>query len=158
MLKSEAIYVGSLNGCDFKPFQKDGLVWKENSFKYISVQFSLNSKSLYELNFISKLNKIQQTLNCWRSRNLSLIGKIVVIKNLLLPQLLYLFSVLCIIIFYSQIIFFKDEILFFFKFILSGGNDIVKRACLCNDYTAKTNVNILTLYDVNSEQHLININ
>ena len=24
--------------------------------------------------------------------------------------------------------------------------------------TAKTNVNILTLYDVNSEQHLININ
>ena len=25
-------------------------------------------------------------------------------------------------------------------------------------YTAKANVNILTLYDVNSEQHLININ
>ena len=27
-----------------------------------------------------------------------------------------------------------------------------------NFHTAKTNVNILTLYDVNSEQHLININ
>ena len=41
-----------------------------------------------------------------------------------------------------------------------------KQACLVFDQkyrgesqrTAKTNVNILTLYDVNSEQHLININ
>ena len=88
MSKSEAIHVGSLKGSDFKPFQNDGLVWKENTFKYLGVQFSLNIRSLYELNFIPKLNQIQQTLNCWRTRSLSLIGKVTVIKSLLLPQLL----------------------------------------------------------------------
>ena len=43
-----------------------------------------------------KLKSIENTLNCWRARNLSLVGKICVIKTLLLPQLLYFFSVLCI--------------------------------------------------------------
>ena len=52
--------------------------------------------ALYELNFIPKLTPIQQILNCWRSRSLSPIAKVTVIKSLLLPQLLYTFSVLCI--------------------------------------------------------------
>jgi len=132
MKKSEAIHVGTLRGSDFRPFQDDGLVWKENSFKYLGVQFSLNVKSLFELNFVPKLNQIQQILNCWRSRNLSVIGKVTVIKSLLLPQLLYLFSVLCIHIPKS---FFKKINSLFFKFIWNGGNDRVKRAFLCNDYS-----------------------
>ena len=75
--------------------------------------------------FIPKFNQIQQTLNCWRTRSLSLIGKVTVIKSLLLPQLLYLLSVLCIPIPKS---FFKKKInTVFFKFIWSGGNDRVKR-------------------------------
>ena len=49
-------------------------------------------KAPYELNFIPiKLTQIEQILACWRSRNVSLIGKITVIKTLLLLQLLYLF-------------------------------------------------------------------
>ena len=91
MSKSEAIHIGSSKGNDFKPFSNEGLVWKENTFNTLGVNFSLNVKALYELNFIPKLTHIQQILNCWRSRNLSLIG-----KSLLLPQLLYLFSVLSI--------------------------------------------------------------
>ena len=94
MSESEAIHIGSSEGSDFKPFSNECLVWKENTFN--SVNFSLNVKALYELNFIPKLTHIQQILNCWRSKNLSLIGKITVIKSLLLPQLLYLFSVLSI--------------------------------------------------------------
>ena len=48
-----------------------------------------------------------------------------------MPQLLYLFSVLCISI---PKLFFKRLNTIFFKFIWSGGNDRVKRAYLCNDY------------------------
>ena len=96
MSKSEAIHIGSLKGSDSCPFEDVGLQWKTNSFKTLGINFSLNINSLYELNFIPKLAKIEQTLNCWRHRNLSLLGKVTVIKSLLLPQLLYLFSVLCI--------------------------------------------------------------
>ena len=48
---------------------------------------------MFDLNYKVKLKQIKQSLNCWRARNLSLIGKICVIKSLLLPQLLYQFSV-----------------------------------------------------------------
>jgi hypothetical protein len=55
-----------------------------------------------------------------------------VIKSLLLPQLLYLFSVLCIPI---PKIFFKKLNTLFFKFIWNGGNDRVKRNYFLNDYS-----------------------
>ena len=129
--KSEAIHIGSLKGTDFCPFEEAGLRWRTNTFKTLGINFSLNINSLYELNFIPQLHQIEQTLNCWMHRNLSLLGKVTVIKSLLLPQLLYLFSVLCINI---PKIFFKKLNHLFFKFIWNGGNDRVKRDILCNDY------------------------
>ena len=73
-----------------------GLKWCSDKFKCLGINFSLNLNTLFDLNFKTKLLQIEQTLNCWRARGLSLIGKICVIKSLMLPQLLYLFSVLCI--------------------------------------------------------------
>ncbi len=131
MSKSEAIHIGSLKNTDNFHFQDSGLKWKSNTFKTLGINFSLNVNSLYELNFVPKLVQIEQTLNCWKHRNLSLIGKVTVIKSLLLPQLLYLFSVLCIHIPKS---FFKKLNHLFFKFIWNGGNDRVKRDILCNSY------------------------
>ena len=90
------IHIGSLRNSDVFPFQDSGLRWGSNTFKTLGINFSLNVNSLYDLNFVPKLRQIEQTLNCWKHRNLSLIGKVTVIKSLLLPQLLYLFSVLCI--------------------------------------------------------------
>jgi len=86
---------------------------------------------MFDLNYKVKLKQIEGILNCWRTRNLSLIGKICVIKTLLLPQLLYLFSVLCIKI---PKYFFKKLEKMFFKFIWNGGNDRVKRVFVCNNF------------------------
>jgi hypothetical protein len=108
--KSEAIWIGAKIGSTKFPYQDNGLKWNTEKFKCLGINFSLNLKSLYDLNYKVKLEHIQQTLNCWRARNLSLMGKICVIKSLLLPQLLYLFSVLCIKI---QDLFLKHLIVFF---------------------------------------------
>ena len=129
MSKSEAIHIGNIKDSDFKPFSNEGLVWKEITSSLI---FSLNVKALYELNFIPKLTHIEQILVCWHSRNVSLIGKIAVIITLLLPQLHYLFSVLCIPI---PKAFFRKLNTVFLKFIWNGGNDKVKRNFLFNDYS-----------------------
>ena len=96
MSKSEAINIGSLKNSEDKPFEERGLTWRCKTFKALGVTFSLQTKCLYELNYPMKLKKIEQVMNCWRQRSLSLIGKIAVVKSLLLPQLLYLFSVLYI--------------------------------------------------------------
>ena len=125
MSKSEALHIGRLKGSAFKPFNSEGMVWKDNTFKTLGINLSLNVNALYELNFIPKLTQIQQILNCWRSRSLSPIGQVTVIKTLLLPQLLYLFSVLCIPI--PKIYFFFKLNTLFFKFTWNGGNDRVKR-------------------------------
>ena len=131
MSKSEAVHIGILKGSMFHPLEELGLKWSSNTFKTLGINFSLNTKALYELNFTPKLHQIEQTLNCWWCRSLSLLGKVTVIKSLLLPQLLYLFSVLCISI---PKIFFKKLNGLFFKFVWNGGNDRVKRNIFCNDY------------------------
>ena len=59
MSKSEAIHIGSCKGSDFKPYSNEGLVWKDNTFSTLGINFSLNVKALYELDFIPKLTHIQ---------------------------------------------------------------------------------------------------
>ena len=95
LAKSEAIWIGSQKGSHFYPFSENGLTWKNDTFKTLGITFSLVVNRLFDLNYKPKLKNIDNTLNCWRARNLSLVGKICVVKTLLLPQLLY-FSVLYI--------------------------------------------------------------
>ena len=129
--KTEAVWIGSKKGCQDVPYNIQGISWKTSNFKCLGVNFSLDLRLLYCLNYKERLKKIEQTINCWRMRNLSLIGKICVIKTLVLPQLIYLFSVLCIKI---PRLFYTKLNGMFYSFIWNGGRDRVKRKILCNDY------------------------
>lgn len=130
--KSEAIWIGSKEDLTSYPFASNGLKWNQHTFKTLGIHFSLNTADLYNLNHKLKLKSIETTLNCWRARNLSLVGKICVIKTLLLPQLLYFFSVLCIKI---PKRFFKQLNSLLYKFIWNNGSDRVRRQFLCNDFS-----------------------
>ena len=97
--ESESVWLGSLKGSTERPYSDKGLTWKDSSFSCLGVKFSLNLDTLYDLNFKKKLSSVEQSLNCWRTRGLSLIRKVTVIKTLILPQFLYLFSTLYVFIF-----------------------------------------------------------
>ena len=129
--KTEAIWIGSKKGCQEFPLVERGILWKACQFKSLGIVFSLNVNSMFDLNHTEKMKRIEQTRNCWRMRNLSLIGKICVIKSLVIPQLLYLFSVLCIQIPQK---YFKELNSIFYKFIWNGGKDRVQRKLMCNDF------------------------
>ena len=129
--KTEAIWIGSKRGSQEFLFEDQGLRWKSCNFKSLGVNFSLNLGLIYDLNYKEKLKHMSQTLNLWRMRSLSLIGKVCVIKTLVLPQLLYLFSVLSVKI---PAKFFKELTTLFFKFIWSGGRDRVQRNLMYSDY------------------------
>ena len=96
LAKTEAIWIGSKRGCQDFPLRNQGITWKISQFKSLGVNFSLNLGLIFDLNYKEKLKRMTQTINCWRMRGLSLIGKVCVIKSLVLPQLLFLFSVLSI--------------------------------------------------------------
>ena len=129
--KTEAIWIGSKKGCQDFPMSNQGITWRNSTFKSLGINFSLDLSLIFDLNYKEKLKQMTQTINCWRMRNLSLIGKICVIKSLVLPQLIYLFSVLSI---KTPQKYFNELNSLFFKFIWNGGKDRVKRKYVYSDY------------------------
>ena len=63
-------------------------------FKTLGVWFSHNTKEMVDLNFNEKIENMEKLLFIWTSRNLSLKGKITIIKSLILPQILFLLTLI----------------------------------------------------------------
>ena len=60
----------------------------------LGINVSYDEKGNNEFNFNPKIRKLQTNLDMWRSRDLTLFGKVLVIKSLGLSQLIYSASVL----------------------------------------------------------------
>ena len=49
---------------------------------------------MVKINYASKIDKIRILINYWKRRNVSPLGKITIVKSLLLPLLINIFTVL----------------------------------------------------------------
>lgn len=85
------VWIGS------KKFSKDvfhhsrwKLTWNNTTFDLLGIKFSVNLHEMPELNYKSKLLEIEQTIQQWKSRKLTPIGRIVVLKTLILPKMNHL--------------------------------------------------------------------
>ena len=67
---------------------------KEGPFKALGVWFSNDEKEITDLNYTERLCTMQKMINIWSARNLSLRGKIMIIKALILPQIQFLFAII----------------------------------------------------------------
>ena len=85
------MWVGSLRNNKIKPL---GLKWPKEPIKALGVYYSYDEKLLWEKNFIENLDKIKKLINIWSSRGLSLYGKVTIIKALVIPKLVYLYSLI----------------------------------------------------------------
>ena len=63
-------------------------------FKTLGIWFSNDKNETVDLNFKLRLDKMKTLLNIWNSRNLSLKGRITILKSLILPQILFLFNLI----------------------------------------------------------------
>ena len=89
--KTEGMWIGSLRNNKIKPF---GLKWPDEPIKALEVYYSYDEKLLAEKNFRVNLDKIKKLMNIWSSRGLSLYGKVTIIKALVIPKMVYLFSLI----------------------------------------------------------------
>ena len=64
----------------------------ENEFTVLRIIFSTNLNNNSKMNFEKVLLKAKAELNSWKYRILSPIGKITVLKTLILPKFIQLFS------------------------------------------------------------------
>ena len=91
--KSEIIPIGLTSTTDSN-WGHDILKYNKGPFKTLGIWFSYDKNESIKLNYQERLNKMKVLTNIWSSRNLSLKGKVTIIKSLILPQVSFLFSVL----------------------------------------------------------------
>ena len=123
--KSEAMGLGKYkNLFTVKPY---GLLWKESALTSLGITFDRDPNQTIEINFNKKFINVRNLLNMWSQRNLSIKGKITVIKSVILPQILYLSSNLGVPDWFVS----KVNSLMY-HFIWSASMDKVKRSTLIN--------------------------
>ena len=106
------------------------LSWKKQYFSLLGIDFSINLSEMVNLNFNKKLLEIQNDLRSWSRRNLTVLGKITVIKSCILSKLVHLFLVLPS----PPPDFLQLLERVCFKFIWDGKNDKISRNLLIQDY------------------------
>jgi hypothetical protein len=87
--KTKAIPLGSLRN---KELNIPELDCTEKYVETLGVIITDNEEDHYKNNFKHRILNLKQTLNIWRTRNLTLKGKTIIINSLALPSLLYLSS------------------------------------------------------------------
>ena len=91
--KTEAMWCGQWKERTDTPF---GFKWPKEPISAIGVFCSHNQVSAEWLNFGRKIKILEKTLKIWKQRNLTLYGKINIVKTLGLSKFIYLASVLAV--------------------------------------------------------------
>ena len=89
--KSEAMWLGKWKNREDTPFN---VKWPKDSVYALGIYFSNSEKVSNKLNFYEKLDVLETTLNNWKRRKLTLLGKINIVKSAGLSKLIYNSSVL----------------------------------------------------------------
>ena len=129
--KSCAFYSGKSKKNKIKPYLDKGLVWPANFIKYLGTNILLmqyDDLSLYKKIFGTTIDEMKAILNIWSSRSLTLLGKITVLKTLIVPKIIYKVSHLPIFLpdsFVNEL----NQILF--RFIWGSKWEKISRLKLC---------------------------
>ena len=123
--KTKAIWLGKWEKSESNPLQ---LKWLRNTVKILGIPVSYDEKGNNQHNFNDKLQKLQTNLDLWRARDLTLFGRVLIIKSLALSQLVYSASSLNVPYAITPII--KSKL---FKFLWKNEKDKIKREGLYQD-------------------------
>ena len=94
LAKSEVIPIGHKTNKVHLTNESKLMSINEGPFKGLGIWFSLDQEKVTRLNFNDRIDNMTKLINIWKQRNLSIKGKIVITKTLLLPQLQFLFSMI----------------------------------------------------------------
>ena len=89
--KTKVIWIGCLKYSTRSIKTRWKLVWGETRFKLLGINFDVNLENMFNINFNSKLVKVTNSISHWKRRKLTPIGRITVVKTLLVPIFTHLF-------------------------------------------------------------------
>ena len=82
--KTQLVWIGSEKYSTNSIKTKWKLSWGKSSFKVLGIIFNIDLEKMIKVNYASKIQQVEKRIKQWE-RSLSPIGKITVIKTLLLP-------------------------------------------------------------------------
>jgi len=124
--KTEGMWMGKEKNSNEQPF---GIKWPKTLVKVLGIYHSHNKDAAVSKNFDDKIASLLKTLHWWKARNLSLTGKILIVKALGLSK----FSLVSSLVSVPQAIISKVNTAIY-NFIWNGKTDKVKRTFLEQEY------------------------
>ena len=106
------------------------LDWKNNTFDMLGIKFSVNLPDMVELNYLPKLIEIRKLLKQWKVRRMTPIGRLTVLKTLIIPKLNHLILALPM----PNDNFLKDLESEMFEFLWNNKIHKVKKHTVIQDY------------------------
>ena len=90
--KTKAVWMGSLQGRKTKILPNEPIDWQfDGKFEILGIEYNLAVENITVSNYEKTYENIDSLLSSWAWRNLTVFGKITVIKSLALPKLVHLF-------------------------------------------------------------------
>ena len=71
-----------------------GISWPDRPLRVLGVYFSYDQKTCVKLNFSDRIDEAQRIVNWWKTRNLTMYGRIQIIKTFVMSQFMYVSSVI----------------------------------------------------------------
>ena len=128
--KTKAIWFGAKKKCKMKICKEWNLDWETDNFRVLGIIFNVNLDRMPILNFENAISEIQKMLQRWQIRNLTLFGKITVIKTFALSKLNHILSVIP----EPSQDFIKGLERILYNFLWNGKPDKIKRSTMILDY------------------------
>ena len=122
--KTEGLWIGKLKHSKDK---EENIKWTNKPIKTLGIYYSHDYIECEKLNWEKKFEKMNSLFLSWSKRNLSILGKVLIIKALIIPIFTFIVSSCVIPEKYKKEIESKC-----FKFIWNGKPDKVKRNTLIN--------------------------
>ena len=148
--KTEAMWIGSLRN---SMATIGRIKWKlgESMIKILGIYFSnFDRASNLEINWSKKIESINKKIQCWQKRNLSIMGKVIVVKTFLISQFNYVLQAL---ILPNHVLKSINTLIFRFLWQKQHSNrrafEKVKRDVLCLDYK-KGGLKMINIFDMQS--------
>ncbi len=125
--KSKVMILGNRGHCSLRNDIEIRNLKIKHLVKILGVHFTYNQRAKRRLNFDEIVTSIKQKLHIWRWRDLTIMGRIQIVKTFIIPILLYRVSMICL-----DQEFVKELNKIIFEFI-SKGQDKVKRSARIGD-------------------------
>ena len=92
--KTKALWIGSMCKADKTICREFNIDWEQKPLKILGVIFSPEVFDIWDHNLDNVMKKVKSMIKTWSKRKLTLIGRVTVIKSLMLSKFAYLFLAL----------------------------------------------------------------